>query len=414
MITQKNIPCNTWLLKDVSKKDQYWDVRKKTNRELVPLMSKGDEKQQNRAGRLCTCADLLTYSIYPDNTNKNVTHKLRKARFCHCRVCPICQNRRSNAWRNRVLKIYPLLQEKYPTVRYINVTLTIRNCPITELKKTLAMMSKAFKKMADRLTKNGTVLGYFRSVEVTREMDFCEICGTDYRKRQKCKNRVNHAYNNNCHPHFHVLFAVPTTYFNGHHYISKEQWALDWQKDLGLSYKPVVWVQVVKGKKGINDKDALACAVKEVAKYSVKVDNEFLDSVTKDEAGAQWLLELDNQISGSRAIGLGGIFKEFLKNTEPDDQEMIDAYEKEYEFDSIYKEFWQYFYENEYSAYVFKKILSQSDVDYFNKKRSLKYEKAKQNMEYKKALDKDPSILSDSIAHKNLVESVLGMSFKLS
>jgi hypothetical protein len=88
-----------------------------------------------------------------------------------------------------------------------------------------------------------------------------------------------------------------------------------WQDALRVDYKPVVDVRIVKPKKiladgELLDKQALEyegmkAALVEVVKYTVKPE----DMVDNPE----WFLELVNQLHKTRAVSLGGIFKEYLK-----------------------------------------------------------------------------------------------------
>jgi len=357
------------LLKKVSERDAHWDTRKQSSESLVPVFGKGDAKQLKKAERLFTCASILTFGIHMDLTTKEKKHKLRHAKFCHVRLCPICMHRKSLVWRARLHKAYPLLREKYPSVIYLNLTLTMKNCHVSELKGSLSHFSESFNRLKTRLTMSGMLLGFLRSVEITREMEPCEFCKSDYRKRGVCPNRVNHVYNDNCHNHGHVVIAVLPSYFNGKYYMTHETWQAYWKKALKADYDPVVWIQRIKGKKATDDQEqALGEAIKETTKYCVKMDAEFLDSVLKDEAGEKWFLELDKQIAGTRAVGLGGIFKEVMQEADPEDAEMLNTNEEdEDEVLAKAEAFWQYFYGRPEKAYVFKKVLGKEEAGIFEK-----------------------------------------------
>ena len=364
-------PENQVFLKDESKKDAHWDKKKTISRKIADVFSlNGDNAQIKKSKRVDCCSDYLLFGIHKHRKLGSDVYKLKDARFCKVRLCPICQHRRCLVWKGRMHKAYPELRLNYPDIRFIHLTLTVKNCHVNELKETLKMMSESFNRLKTRMTKNGTIVGFMRSVEVTREMEYCNTCKCNYSKKSFCKNRKNHIYTENCHPHMHVLLAVPSNYFSGDNYLSKDKWSDEWKKSLKSDYKPVVWVSIVKAKKKKDDQEfdenvdqeelALSSAVKEVAKYSVKVDEEFLESVLKDEAGQKWFLELDRQLAGTRAIGLGGCFKEFLKDSEPEEDEMLKG-EDEKELLAVAHEFRQYFFSSRHRAYTLKGILKQDE-----------------------------------------------------
>jgi hypothetical protein len=208
-------------------------------------------------------------------------------------------------WVSRFFDAFPRIYAAHPEMRYIMLTLTVRNCAISELRSTVVQMSKAW----DRLTKRKSypALGFVRSLEVTRGAD------------------------GSAHPHFHILLAVPPSYFNGRSYLSKDKWAALWQDAMRLDYKPVCDVRIVKEKptkgqivEGVQSESipdpmkTLMSAITETIKYTTKPSD-----MVKEGA---WLLTMVDQMRNIRAVALGGIFKEFLKETETE-QDLITASE---------------------------------------------------------------------------------------
>jgi len=193
-------------------------------------------------------------------------------------------------------------------MRYIMLTLTVRNCSITDLRSTVDQMSKAWQRLSQR--KSFPALGFVRSLEVTRGKD------------------------GSAHPHFHILLAVPPSYF-GKNYLSKDKWAALWQDAMRLDYKPVCDVRIVKPRK---DKEpvlvegmvipdtipdpmkVLMSAITETIKYTTKPADMVKEKL--------WLFEMVDQMRNVRALALGGIFKQFLKETETE-QDLITAAETE-------------------------------------------------------------------------------------
>ena len=279
---------DSYFLAEISSTDQSWDDHRAQSDEIASLYKTVGYSRYSE--RISQCSEWLMYAL-KSNDEGDIKLKLRDARFCRVRHCLVCQWRRSLMWRARFFKALPEIQTQYPTARWIFLTLTVKNCEVSELKKTLAWMNAAWVRLIQR--KIFPALGFIKSVEVTRGAD-----GT-------------------AHPHFHCLMLVPASYFSGQKYITQADWVSLWQSCLKVDYTPVVDVRAVKAKKGTlkksgdASKDAMARAVCETLKYSVKPTDLLAD--------AKWLDELTKQLQKTRAISIGGCLKEFFSEDEPED-----------------------------------------------------------------------------------------------
>lgn len=188
-------------------------------------------------------------------------------------------------WKARLGKALPAIQKDYPRVRWLHLTLAVRNCEITSLRDTLKLMNAAWARITK--LKKYSAIGYFKSLEITRGED-----GT-------------------AHPHFHILLMVEPSYF-GKNYINQKEWIEMWKKALRVDYDPTAHVQSIKD---ISGNDNLLNAVKEVAKYTVKGDDLIAEK--------GWLQELTRQVHKTRAISLGGILKQYLSDNEGSNEELI-------------------------------------------------------------------------------------------
>jgi plasmid rolling circle replication initiator protein Rep len=65
-------------------------------------------------------------------------------------------------WKSKAHKILPKIVEDYPTHRWLFLTLTVRNCAITELRFTLDLMHKSFERMSK--LKSFPAVGWLKSV----------------------------------------------------------------------------------------------------------------------------------------------------------------------------------------------------------------------------------------------------------
>jgi len=278
---------DSWYLSDISPADKPWDIHRAQSDEIAKIYdSIGYDRYAERIGE---CSQLLTYALKATDDGE-VKLKLREARFCRVRHCLVCQWRRSLMWRAKFFKVLPEIQAKYPTGRWIFVTLTVKNCKLSELRATLNWMNAAWKRLIER--KVFPALGFVKSVEVTRG-----VGGT-------------------AHPHFHCLMLVPAGYFT-RGYISHANWTSLWQSCLKTDYPPILDVRVVKTSKGTSNdaldasNQAMAEAVCETLKYAVKPSDLLADP--------HWLGELTKQLQKTRAISIGGCLKEFFSEDDPED-----------------------------------------------------------------------------------------------
>lgn len=303
-------------LSAISPKDKSWDRHKLQAIQIAESLALGLPHHQRQAKRMRQCAHRLEFGwslLSPDTGEMGL--KLKYAEFCRCRSCAICQWRRALMWVARFYKAFPRIFQDYPEMRYIFLTLTVRNCEIQELKSTITVMNAAFQRLAQR--KLWPALGYVRSLEITRSKE------------------------GQAHPHFHCLLAVPSSYFAGRKYLSQRKWSFLWQTALRVDYSPVCDVRIVKPKpfpdyvaqslsnadmaalrSGIQEgnlnhaanaaqqAEALKTAIAETIKYSVKPEDMLAD--------VEWLHELADQLRNCRQIALGGMFKQYLTEEEPE------------------------------------------------------------------------------------------------
>lgn len=281
-------------LSDQSPKDKKWDERRSEADGFRDLYKGTDFDCYST--RINNCSQLLVFGLQSDDTG-NYAHKLQAAKFCRVRHCPVCQWRRSSMWRAKAFEAFPQLLKDYPKSRFIFLTLTVRNCPLSELRETLTWMNKSWKRLIER--KDWPAQGWIRSVEVTRDKD-------DW-----------------AHPHFHCLLMVPPSYFKGGAYLSHERWRALWKDCLKVDYDPSVNIKTVKPSKGAEEATEEAArlnAVCETLKYSIKA-NDILENGSQNKDAQAWLVGVTQQLHKTRAVATGGLLKEYMKlvGNEPDD-----------------------------------------------------------------------------------------------
>jgi plasmid rolling circle replication initiator protein Rep len=268
-------------LTDFSPSDKPWD-RHRYCADQVGLLYDQTDFEDYRT-RIDRCAQILLFGSRLDVQGQR-TIRLKSAFFCRVRNCPVCQWRRSLMWKARLGNALPLIERDYPKACWLHLTLTVRNCPITDLRNTLKLMNAAWKRLSE--LKKFPAVGFFKSLEVTRGKD------------------------GSAHPHFHILMMVMPNYFGGN-YIKQDKWVEMWKKALRVDYDPGAYIQRIKTESRQDKLDS----IKEVAKYTVKGDDLVVDS--------EWLLEYTKQVHKTRAISLGGILKQYLSEDEATNEELV-------------------------------------------------------------------------------------------
>jgi plasmid rolling circle replication initiator protein Rep len=268
-------------LSDLSPTDKPWD-KHRGFADRVEDFYRGSEFDRY-SQRIRFCSDLLQFGLTSGEEEGTLRMKLRAARFCRLRHCPVCQWRRSLRWKARAYQVLPRIVEKHPSHRWLFLTLTQKNVPISDLRETLSNMNKSYRRMADY--KQFPAVGWLRSTEVTKGRD------------------------GNAHPHFHCLLIVPSGYFAGKNYLKQPDWVSMWQRASQLDYKPVLDIQAVK--QGRTPMEL----VPELLKYCVK-ESDLVDD-------RNWFLELTKQMHGLKLIATGGMLKQFLRELEEDPIDLI-------------------------------------------------------------------------------------------
>ena len=249
------------------------------------------------AARVRDCAEALFFRLLSDD-NGEIHFKLHSAPYCHYRHCPICQWRRSLRNKAIVMSALPAILEKHPTARFAMLTLTVRNCHLSELRQTVATMNKGWKRLVER--DGWPAVGWIRAVEVTRGQD------------------------GSAHPHFHALLMVPSTYFSGSAYIPTREWVQLWRQAMRLDYDPVCDIRQVKAKVSAETTPegtdgrllAVQSAVSEVAKYATKAADLLA-------GGPEWLAEYVAQVRGLKFLTSGGVLKGIFRDQRPEQEDLV-------------------------------------------------------------------------------------------
>ena len=274
-------------LSEISPRDLPWDVHRGESDQIANNY-RGSEFQRY-AERMDDCAQFLAFGLVPNADEGAYQLKLRTARFCRVRTCMVCAWRRSLMYKARAFKALPKVLADYPTARYLFVTLTLKNCPVHELRTSILHLNGSFRRLAK--LKHFPAVGYLKTVEVTR------------------------GRRDDAHPHLHILMMVKPSYFS-HGYVRKKEWCAWWKRAAKVDYVPIIDVQAIKAD------DSPLGLLAEVVKYQTKPN----DLIFSDRA---WFLEYTRQVHRTNAFALGGVFKDYFKELEKKEtiEEMISGNE---------------------------------------------------------------------------------------
>lgn len=304
-------------LADLSPKDKKWDESHKRQDSFADIVQQSS-LNGNYKTRTLSCSGYLGFAVI------NGDLKLRHGNFCHVPLCPLCRYRRSLVAMVKVAQAAVQIKQDYPTYHFALLTLTVKNCPVEELRETLKLMSSAWTKMTRR--KQWPAKGFMRRLEIGRE-------------------KVRPQY---CHPHYHCILLVNSSYFKSRYYLSQQAWTELWKSCLGVDYKPMVDIRriyVPKGTKAIGttaenaEMRALWKAVGYVTKY-VSKESDLLwqmspNQIMSSQENIEWFEELFNQLHNVKFTSAGGMFKKYINLNEQEmtDEELIYSGLESFEFE---------------------------------------------------------------------------------
>ena len=279
------VPClpldGSTFLESLSEKDKPWDKHRRNADIISNYYRLGG--MDSHADRVAFCSQFLEFKVVPSKVVGQQKLKLASAKFCRVRHCPICQWRRSLRWKAKAYENLPKVVADYPNGRWIFLTLTMKNCQLTDLRDTLSHLNQSFRRLSQLKAFPG--IGWVKSVEVTRGRD-----------------------GKSAHPHLHCLILLKDSYYK-EDYLSKSDWIALWKQSLRVDYCPVLDVKAIRAE------SSPVGLIAEVLKYQCKES----DLV----ASPEWFLEYVNQVHGTRAVGVGGVLREYFRELEEEPDDLV-------------------------------------------------------------------------------------------
>lgn len=273
------------------------DFRNKKSLQL-PVIEKYSNFNHKKQFEMTNCGRWLHFGLYEHNHDLSIEKHLEEMYTCKDKFCPFCNWRRARKLAIQSYELLEAIQEK-ENIRYLFLTLTIKNPELEDTRKTIQHLNKSFKRLIESVRYKNSIAGFCKILEVHPQEDNTKFT----------------------HPHFHVILAVRSSYFKNL-YIKQDEWQEMWQTALKVDYKPSLDVRIIKSK---DDKDPIAKVVAEAFKYPMKSTS--LDALTWQEFQI-----LTKELFRLRFISYGGIFKEYrdaLRQEDVEDGDLIFESEKE-------------------------------------------------------------------------------------
>lgn len=230
----------------------------------------GDKR---RAERTLNCG---TYLGFADVDGEVM---LVQANFCEGRLCPTCNWRRSLRIYSTTSQIMDCLDRTYGRrIKYLFLTLTVKNVPADKLSQTIDIMADAYHRLANNRAWKRRVKGTMRTLEIT----------------------INHE-TKEYHPHYHLILVVDGKYATKGDttYWTHADWQAAWQQAARLDYQPQVSIERVRGRKK---------GIAEISKYMAK-DTDYILSDNPQETD-RIVADLTQHLHKRRLISYTGLMRE--------------------------------------------------------------------------------------------------------
>lgn len=311
--------------KQINEKANIWKNLKYNSVKTAKLLLNSEREREKRRGeRMLHCGEFITYGINNDDflkvaiknneefekinkmgktlfnleyettiktieeltKTKEIKHHFKNAKFCKSRLCPICQWKKSLKKRAEMYKILPTIEKENKNLRFLFLTLTIKNCYMHNLKETINNLNSSLRKML-KDEKLRFIKGIIKSLEITQG------------KSEK----------GTAHPHLHLLIAVSSSFFKGYNYLKYEDWRNLWKEYLKTDYDPQINIQAIKKNTDI---------IRELLKTSLYIEKDTLEKFDEEI-----FLEYSRQIDNTRTYELTGIFKDYRKKIKQENTNIV-------------------------------------------------------------------------------------------
>lgn len=209
-----------------------WASLKKESRRASSILSRagGEFKYYGRVVE--TCADWAEYSFPSADcaATGSTGQRMYRSRAFLCNrpgYCPICRERKARLQRDRFLPA--ALQALQNGAQLFKLTLTVRNCSVSNLRQTLKKMGSAFSQLTRLDVFTNRLWGWAKATEIGVDTDGLG------------------------HPHFHAILAGTRGLCSPKAKTSPSAWVRMWRDALGVSYEPRVSIAPIRPAEVVRD-----------------------------------------------------------------------------------------------------------------------------------------------------------------
>jgi plasmid rolling circle replication initiator protein Rep len=273
-----------------------------------------DPELRGIASAIANCSQMLRLEL-PLELEQLRDPRLRAAYLCNRRLCPFCEWRRTRVRRAAVLGGLEAFHKEHPNWRAVFLTLTVRNCQVSDLGETLRHMHQSFARLKD--TRVWPTDYWLRRTEITVNRGTSPIGALEHDSPTESLLTSGGGSGLTVHPHIHCLLMVRPSYFS-RDYVKQLRWQQEWQMAARLDYPPVIDVRTAKakgdvaspGNAGVRD------AVIEAAKYVSKAT----DLVALGPALREFALEVHRV----RLFAVSKKLRQYVTDAEITAKELLD------------------------------------------------------------------------------------------
>ena len=288
-------------------KKKNYSLEKVSQGEMNSLQKKEYVKYKKLLEEMkCTCKS-IGYKFIADKYNHCLCHISYTTIVCKSRICPYCSKKNSQKWMAIFNKNINKFYEENKKNVFFSLALTVKNCPIEDVKGEVEKMSKGFEKLLTRKT--------FQSLQNPEinpsKTDCSKKRFQGYVQGYVRKLEVDYSGPEEAHPHFHILLCLKPCML-GKNYICRNVLSLMWQEVMGLDYEPQVNMKRLKVKEQI---------LQELHYFAkpLKIEENFR---RYGKPFMVWLCKYEKQMERKRDISFSKIFQELKKSAPYENQSL--------------------------------------------------------------------------------------------
>lgn len=330
---EDSLPKGIEVLHDYSRsgRERPWHTLKRASEAMSDIYK---SVSLRKGYRMAECADFLVFGRTADGRLR-----LKKAAFCHVRLCPMCSWRRALKVQAQMHEIVDALEVDKPAYAFLTLSAGARVFG-AELSQRLDDMAVAWHRLTSGRTWRQYVRGWYRALEVTHDTSRVITPAMYHRKMDWCIRRglaigdVNPLYDT-YHAHYHVLLVLPGNIKSLLSLLmagaDPARYDLPQRRRNKLSVWEVLWADAMRHDcipegdcqyiRRDRDSDMIK-AVCEAGKYTVKTSDILVPN--DDDLSRSAIRVLDQALHKRRLIAWGGCMAEVRRRLSLDDPETGD------------------------------------------------------------------------------------------